>query len=302
MKKNALFGLMSAAMLLATSCTNEIEGIKAGLPATVSFQVATPDISTRVYSDGKTATNLQYAVYDEDGTYLPKFTVTDADIDITATVNLQLTTGNTYSVIFWASAEEEKTPYTLDFATQTMTVDYADVVSNNENYDAFYACYTFTVVEKEQVEDVELKRPFAQLNIGTSDYAASAEAGYVPTKSYVKVPVFNTLNLATGAVTNQVYAEFDFAAINRTETFPLAGYEYLAMNYLLIPVDKQTVEVEFQYADDANNTKTEKVGSVPVQRNYRTNLYGNILTSEVKLNIEIKPGFNEPAHEKDLNE
>ena len=284
-------------MMIATSCENELDlGTNVGENAQVTFSVGTPEIATRAYSDGQTATVLQYAVYDAAGNELTDLTVTDAEIHGSTTVNLQLTTGNTYSVIFWAAAENA--PYTVNFDTKTMTVSYDGAKSNDEARDAFYKYHTFTV-KGAQTETIELKRPFAQLNIGTADYAASTSAGYTPTKSAVTVKnIYSTLNLATGAVDGSDEATFNFADIKKDETFPVAGYEYMAMNYLLVSADKTVVDVEFTYTD-GSNAKTRTVGSVPVQRNYRTNIYGNLLTSNVDINVEIKPEYNEPAHELD---
>ena len=296
---------MMAALTLAASCQNDFDYVPTGEEtAQVTFNVGAPEIATRAFSDGTTATVLQYAVYNAEGNELTDLTVTDAEIHGSTTVNLQLTTGNTYSVIFWAAAENA--PYTVDFDAKTMTVDYADAVSNDEERDAFYAYHEFTVTGS-QTETVYLKRPFAQLNIGTSDYTVAEAAGYAPAYSYVKVPVYNTLDLVEGKVSTvdgttasdeAVATEFKLAAIpdSSVETFPVDGYEYLLMNYLLVPADKEVVDIEFGYSE--SNTTVEKsriVGSVPVQRNHRTNIYGQLLTSDVDVNVEIKPGYDDPA-------
>ena len=291
--KKILFGMMAAAVL-ATSCAKELQDVAAG-DATVTFTVGTPEIATRAYSDGTTATALQYAVYNANGELLADLTGTK-EINISTTVELKLTTGNTYTVAFWA--DSQAAPYTVDFANKSVSVDYTGVKSNNENLDAFYAWYTFTVTGA-QTETVELKRPFAQLNVGTADYEASEKAGYVPTASTVTVKnVFSTLNFATGAVEGETAVTFGENAIPASETFPVSGYDYLAMNYLLVATDKALVEVEFTYTD-GSNAKTRTVGSVPVQRNYRTNIYGNLLTSDVDINVEINPDYNEPDYEAD---
>ena len=285
-------------MMFAISCENELDlGTNVGENAQVTFSVGTPEIATRAYSDGLTATHLQYAVYDANGNELTDLTVTDATINGSTTVNLQLTTGNTYSVIFWAAAPNA--PYTVDFANKTMTVNYATAVSNDEKRDAFYKYHTFTV-KGAQTETIELRRPFAQLNIGTADYAASTSAGYTPIRSAVTVKnIYSTLNLATGAVDGSAVAEFDFADIEKNEIFPVAGYEYMAMNYLLVAADKEVVDVVFTYTDANNNAKERTVGSVPVQRNYRTNIYGNLLTSDVDINVVIVPEYEEPAFDNE---
>ena len=290
--KKFIYSAMAVAMLATTSCKDDLAESFVGEQATVEFSISTPEIATRAYSDGATATHLQYAVYDAAGKELKDLTVTNGVINGSTTVNLKLTTGNTYSVIFWAAAPNA--PYAVDFTNKTMTVDYTNATSNDEKRDAFYKYHTFTV-NGAQTETIELKRPFAQLNIGTADYAASTSAGYTPTQSYVKVSdIYTTLNLATGDVDKNTMtsAEFAYAAIPTLETFPVANNEYIAMNYLLVSANKELVNVDFKYKDNSNNEKTRTVGSVPVQRNYRTNIYGQLLTSEVDINIEIKPEYD----------
>ena len=303
MTKKILFGMMAATMIFATSCENEMDlGINTGDKAQVTFSVGTPEIATRAYSDGKTATLLEYAVYavGEDNALTKLNLDGEKTFSISTNVELQLTTGNKYAVIFWAAAEDA--PYAVDFTTQTMTVNYENAVSNDEKRDAFYAYHEFTV-SGAQTETVYLKRPFAQLNIGTNDYAASTTAGYTPKYSYVKVPVSKVLNLVDGSVDTAADVEFKLAAIPTAEDgeFPVEGYEYLSMNYLLVSADKEAVDLTFGYSENETTVeKTRKVGSVPVQRNYRTNIYGQLLTSDVDINVEIVPEYVEPAYEANL--
>ena len=290
MKKIVYFWVATFLMLFATSCQKEVGGDN----ATVSFNIGTPKIATRAFSDGTTATVLQYAVYDAEGNELTDFTVTDGVIHGSTVVNFNLVTGNTYSVIFWAAAENA--PYAIDFEQKTMTVDYENASCNDERRDAFYAYHTFTVTGA-QTETIELKRPFAQINIGTNDYAAAKAAGYEPTKSSVKVnSVFTTFNFVDGTVSGDTTVTYDYVDIVK-DSFPVVGYEYLAMNYVLVAAEKTVVDVEFAHtAVDASTAKTRTVGSVPVQRNYRTNIYGKLLTSDVEINVVIVPEYEDEQH------
>ena len=292
--KKILYGVMAATMIFATSCENELELGAAGEESMVSFTIATPDMGSRAYSDGATATVLQYAVY-EGTTELTDLTKSVATknaetIEGSTTVELKLATGKTYNVIFWAAAEDA--PYTFTPANGKVSVDYDDAISNNENLDAFYAVKEITV-KGAQTETIELRRPFAQLNIGTSDYDEAKSAGYEPTLSKVVVSnVYNSINLWNGEVEGGAEVTFDYNAIDKDETFPVAGYEYLAMNYLLVDNQKELVEVTFSYKEESGEEQTRKVGSVPVQRNYRTNIFGNILTSDVEINVTIEPEYD----------
>lgn len=285
--------MMAASVLFATSCESDQELVSVQQAATsqVSFNLSTPQMASRAYSDGLTATHLQYAVYDNNGTLLSDLTNNQATINGSTTVDLQLVTGNTYSVVFWAAAPNA--PYSVDFENKSVAISYDNAKSNDEARDAFYAYKTFTV-EGAQSERIELKRPFAQINIGTSDYAAAESAGYVPTQSSVEVTgVANKLNFVDGTVEGDVTATFALADINKNEAFPVAGNKYLAMNYVLVPADKQLVDVAFTYTDNNLPEKEREVSAVPVQRNYRTNIYGKLLTSVVDINVEIKPAYED---------
>ena len=290
--------MMAVAGLFA-SCQSNLEPVVVDEVVNVSLEVGTPEVATRAYSDGMTATKLQYAVYDVNGKKLDVFTETDGEIYGKTTVDLQLTTGNTYNVLFWASAPDA--PYTADLANKTMTVDYASVLSNDENLDAFYKWETIEVTGP-MSKTVELKRPFAQLNVGTNDFEEAAATGYEPTQSYVKVTsIFNTLDLSNGEVSGADAVEFALNTIPSGEKFPVDGYDYLAMNYLLVASDKEVVDVEFGYkADGEAEPRVRTVGSVPVQRNHRTNLYGQLLTSDVEINVEILPGFDDEYNNEHL--
>jgi hypothetical protein len=58
------------------------------------------------------------------------------------------------------------------------------------------------------------------------------------------------------------------------------------------------IDIEFGYTDsNAAAAKTRIVGSVPVQRNYRTNVYGQLLTSQVGFNVIINPDFEDPDNQ-----
>ena len=297
--KKLLLGMLAIVALVATSCENNLEqGVNGGKTSVVTLNVTSPQIDTRAYSDGESATKLQYAVYDSNGNILSGLTVTNDEIHIRKNITLQLTTGNTYSVIFWAA--HPNAPYTVNLEDKTMEVSYDNATCNDETRDAFY-CYTsFTVTGAMEV-DVELKRPFAQLNIGTNDYATSTTAGYTVTNSKIEVPAYKTLNLETGVVSGLETVVYNYNAIPVGETFPVENYEYMAMAYVLMAADKEVVDLSFSYyANNENDAHSRSVGSVPLQRNRRTNLYGSLLTSGVVFDVVIKPGYDGEDYNSEL--
>ena len=295
---------IAAAALLVTSCNDEMDnGLKTGDEGTVTFTAQLPsEMGTRAFADGLTAKHLQYAVYEAgQSTPLKVFgdettVVGEAEmVNLKKSVTLKLTSGKSYDVIFWADATTDS-PYTFNPASQEVSVDYSKVNNNSDNCDAFFKKETITVSGNQSV-DVKLTRPFAQVNIGTDDFDAAKASGLEVTQTEVVAKAFATLNLATGKVSDEADRTFTMKAIPTASDgeFPVAGgYKYLSMDYLLVGADKATVDVAFNYGGPQNRTFT----NVPVQRNYRTNIYGSLLTNTTDFNVVIEPAFSgEFAHE-----
>ena len=299
MKKNLFFGLFATMMLLLTTACQKENDLLGNGEATISFEISTPQMATRAFSDGTTATQLQYAVYDANNERITRIAPATTTINGSTQVNIQLAAGKTYKVLFWAANEDA--PYTIDFENLKMNVNYTGAVSNDERRDAFY-CYYEVTADRTKTENVTLTRPFAQLNIGTNDFdkldGVSAE------KTSVKVDVFSTLNFVDGSVEGQKDDQlFALNAIpSANEKFPVDGYDYLAMNYLLVGMNKKVVDVEFSYGNESK-TETRTFTGIPVMANYRTNIYGALLTNNIGFDVEIEEGFDGDANtiEDDLN-
>ncbi len=287
-----------ASMMLATSCSNdELNNLKNGENSTVTLNAQLADgLQTRAFGDGTTAKTLDYAVYEvKEGnwTLLDKLGATDQEINMSKTISLNLVNGKTYAVVFWADAA--KSIYTFDATAKKVTADYTNATCSNEAYDAFYAVEEFKVDGENLNRTVSLKRPFAQLNIGTSDLDAAAKSGVDVSKTAVTVKTYNTLNF-DGTVDGEKEVTFE-AADKPTEAFPVeaADCKYLAMNYLLMPADKETEAVKITYTG-TNVPDARTFENIPLQRSYRTNIFGALLTSTNTFNVTITPAFEEPAY------
>lgn len=306
--KKVLFSTvaMSALMLMATSCADDqTSDLKAGAESTVTITAQLPgDMGTRAFADGRKATELHYAVYEKGTTtrlaVCKKADGTKGQLEGTATmtglqttISLQLTTGKEYDFVFWADAPGDNV-YTFNSENQTVTVNYANAENNTDNLDAFFGQKKALKVSGNMSISQELRRPFAQINIGTDDFDAAAAAGYTVSESTIGVATYNTLNLLSGEVSDPVTATFVKKPIPTEDSkFSVNSkdYKYLSMSYVLVPKDKETVDIAFDYTL-TNRTFT----NVPVQRNYRTNIYGSLLTNTADFNVVIAPGFNDPDY------
>ena len=305
-----LFLFLAVAGLMATTACSRDEMESAGMngDGVVTFSARLPgQLQTRSMGDGQTARKLTYAVYaageqtplltsESEGAPAVEFT------DLKAQLTLRLTTGKSYDVLFWADAygqKDESNPYKVDYQAQTVTVDYAAAESNDESRDAFFGSVTGMKVTGAMSQDVTLVRPFAQVNVGTDDLEEAVAGGLqsaalATSMSATNVPT--TLNLLNGTTTGSTSVDFASHAVP-TESLVVSGrtYTYLAMNYLLMGADKTTTNIAFAFTDGAT-TGNLTFSNVPVQRNYRTNIIGSVLTGDVDFDIDIDPGFGEPDH------
>ena len=295
--------------MATTACSrDEMESAGMNGDGVVTFSARLPEqLQTRSMGDGQTARKLTYAVYaageqtplltsESEGAPAVEFT------DLKAQLTLRLTTGKSYDVLFWADAygqKDESNPYKVDYQAQTVTVDYAAAESNDESRDAFFGSVTGMKVTGAMSQDVTLVRPFAQVNVGTDDLEEAVAGGLqsaalATSMSATNVPT--TLNLLNGTTTGSTSVDFASHAVP-TESLVVSGrtYTYLAMNYLLMGADKTTTNIAFAFTDGAT-TGNLTFSNVPVQRNYRTNIIGSVLTGDVDFDIDIDPGFGEPDH------
>ena len=296
----------AALTLLAVGCNKEqVTEVPDGQMVDVTFTAALPgEMATKALGDGQTAKNLYVSVYENDAEK------TKLDLDQTATftdlktqVTFSLVKGKTYNFVFWAQAEDAPYEFTdlKNIKVKNYTTD-----ANDEKRDAFYATRKELKVNGALTETIKLYRPFAQVNFATADYADAEKAGFKPAVS--------SFTASEAATTFDTFAEEgkDKVEVALTETEVPADvlktldgktYTRLAMNYL-IPVGKQgeshNIDVAATFKANNGEAVTVSAPNAPVQNNYRTNILGNLLTSQVIFNVEIVPIFNEPDNDIDI--
>ena len=317
MNKKLFLGMFAAAgMLFATSCSNdELDAVQSGNEAQVSFSLGLEGgIATRAISDGKSADVLVYAVFDKDGNRLSNIqAVTKTGVTFPTTESITLAKGQTYKVAFWAQDGDCKA-YTVDTDKMSVAVNYANdenKVNNDETRDAFFKTVEFTVTGSTSI-DVELKRPFAQINVGVTkaDWEAAVASGIKVAQSSVVIENAATeLNLLDGTVSGETKVSYDLAnipsdpAILQVDTDGdgvKEEYNWLSMSYILPSAaptgyEKAALEnVAFVFESNGEPIEfKEGLNNVPVQRNWRTNIVGKILTGDITFNIVIDEEFED---------
>lgn len=295
-------------LMLAAACSQDDQMGNSDNEAEVTFTANLEGVaSTRAISDGLTVDELIFEVYDKDGNRIDALRQEGITVDNrAATVNVRLVKGQTYQFVFWAQKSGQQHYNVEDL--KNIEVTYASE-ANDESRDAFYHYEGATLVTNSFAKEIVLKRPFAQLNLGTTadDITAAATAGVVIEKSsvVVKGAVYSSLSTFDGEVSDPVETAFTLNAIPDAETeelviadeaeqFDIDNYEYLSTNYLLAPAEgENSTELEFALVNAAGDTiNTLSVTNAPLHRNWRTNIVGGILTGEGTFNIVIDQNYD----------
>lgn len=213
----------------------------------------------------------------------------------TATFTLRLVSSQEYDFVFWADcANTDLTDkiYKTD-NLENITVAAEDgYTGNNNEFDAFFYVLKDYEVTGSFTEDVTLKRPFGQLAIRTTDIDDIPDQALRPTAvrvSFSEIPtafdIYNDIVLSSAPV------EYTAEVIND------AGE--LSVDYIWASADEAALadfSVEF-FNNSTSITVNDNFKSVPIRRNYKTNVSGNLLTKEGNFEVTVNPAFEKQEYD-----
>ena len=300
MRKYFLSFVALAAGLFATSCQESI--IEPQIAGPTTFTVQLPDqMGTKAFGD-QTSTNatidsLFVEVYSADGNtliYEPAKAIKVEEGKATFTANL--IQDQKYDIIFWA---QKGNAYNT---SDLRSIPMENRAHNVDDGAAFFA-FLNDFVPAGASQSVVLRRPFAQLNLGTTDESLVTNAGTVKlSQSSIQVEkVAATFNTVLGVGEGEQTVQFALANVP-TIKLNVGGveYNYVSMDYLPIAGDDQAlVNVNAQITLDNGQVIDHTFTSVPVRENYRTNIVGNLISSTTDFNITIEEGFVEDESDTD---
>ena len=213
----------------------------------------------------------------------------------TATFTLRLVSSQEYDFVFWADcANTDLTDkiYKTD-NLENITVAAEDgYTGNNNEFDAFFYVLKDYEVTGSFTEEVTLKRPFGQLAIRTTDIDDIPDYALRPTAvrvSFSEIPtafdIYNDIVLSSAPV------EYTAEVIND------AGE--LSVDYIWASADEAALadfSVEF-FNISTSITVNDNFKSVPIRRNYKTNVSGNLLTKEGNFEVTVNPAFEKQEYD-----
>ena len=307
MKKYLYSALALMGMLFMNSCSQDdlVPEPNNGDFVNASFTIGTTEgIGTRAVGLAENVDQVTCAVFDANNDEMTDLRLNLPVVNGKATYEVRLAKGQNYRVAFFAYDKDANAYDVTDMKSIKVLGNQA---SNMDNRDAFTAYTDINAADLTSLSNIErevkLYRPFAQLNLGVDDVEleAARKAGIVVTNTQIKVSnVYNAFSAFDNAVAaDATPCEMTFA-MNGIPQEKLKvdnkDYNYLALNYLLVgdvDTEKSLADVEFVWAtaDGKTNTPATNFINIPVQRNYRTNIIGKLLTTPTEYNIVVDNHF-----------
>lgn len=291
MKKISFFAV---GLLLLAACQKEAivsESGTTGEYVTISAQLP-ESMTSRTIGDGTTVNRCILEIY-QDGSLLDEGRKVVQINENKATFQAKLTSGEDYQLVLWADYSSDSstdTYYDTDSPDGLKNISRITdtYVGNNDQLDAFFASETFTASENSV--SVTLKRPFAQLNIYASDMDALLNDEVKPaTVSVTFNSVYTSFNAAEGIAGNEV-------SLSYANPVAIIGENaQMSYDYLFAPDTESTLNDFTMHFYNAAGVELPSYTftNIPIQRNYRTHVTGNLQTVDASLSVVIQPDFEE---------
>lgn len=301
MNKNLFKTFAIAAMaVLAGACAKEQVGSADGETVEMTFNVDVPEtaITTKGLSDAAQVDELRFQLFIKEGTGYKM--VQDQTVPVTnkkAAVKASLVKQQHYEAAFWAQASGTDFYETTDLRAVKMNI--AKVKANEPKMDAFWMNDGFTATVA-RTKTIIMKRALAQVNFGTV-VPTGADALSITKSQVVMKGVPTTLNVLLGNKDNSHSGSED---ITFQDNAPISGekliiadggtqYDYVATAYVFAPKSGDLLtDVSAKVTFNNGNYTTISAPNVPIHRNYRTNILGNLLSVDGEWNITITEGFD----------
>lgn len=294
MKK--LFLLAVGLAMTLTACQKD-EGLVSDVATTSSFTVTIPQsgVQTRAVTDafgtGTSVNRCILEIYHGDKLY---DRIEKGVSGKTVTFdNLRLVSSQTYDFVFWADCAEGSegnfTDKVYNTANLKSITEIGPFVGNSDERDAFFAKESFKVTGS-FTKPVTLKRPFGLLVVKTNDLNEIKDEALKPTGYSVAFKGLpTTFNALTGEVSGSADVTYTAGELAKADGT-------ISMDFLWA-TESEAALSDFTMTFLNGTTEISTNGdfkNIPIRRNYRTNVSGNLLTKQGTFNVTIDPEFYKP--------
>ena len=314
--KKSLLTLLGVGLLLTSCQSDEPFAPGEGGEKQVTFTLNVPgDLGTRSgasdnnsgvggFSNGQGSLYYTLVLHANGDTQILKNPTTSND-GKTATFTPTVVLGREYTITAYASFDDNASINNkADIEAITVSKNF-----NDESKDVYFYTTTHNFAG-DNLETLELKRPFGKLRLVATDYKAEGNGNTAIKSVRVKYNnnVFTTFNAVSGEFSGGKSYEYtlegtdystSYYAPEKDENGNVTGQTIFA-DY--IPVNSTGVapfEITIVYVDGDEEYTREFNQDIPVKRNALTTLKGNFFTAGAEIKVEVKDefeGFDEPIN------
>ena len=278
-----------------TACQKD-EGLVSDTTAASSFTVTIPQsgVQSRAVTDafgtGTSANRCILEIYHGDKLYdrIEKG-ITSKKVTFD---NLRLVSSQTYDFVFWADCAEGSegsfTDKVYNTANLKSITEIEPFVGNSDERDAFFYHETISVNGSFTRDDITLKRPFGLLVVKTNDLNEIKDEALKPTGYEV---AFKGLPTTFNALTGEVSGSAD---VTYTSEELAKNDGTISMDFLWATESEAALsDFSMTFLNDGTEICTnDAFTNIPIRRNYRTNVSGNLLTKKGTISVTIDPNFD----------
>lgn len=287
-----LFLVLGVIVAFASCRKDDLLGGENGKEVTVSLKAQLPGTTDELSratttGDGTKVTRYIMEVY-TGGELYSRMVQADPNFE------LRLVTSQTYDFLFWADCGkgngnmDDNHYNTISLTAVEMTGDYN---GNDDTRDAFCGkLLSQTVTAAYTPETVTLKRPFGQLNVKTTDLGDINLDKLKPSNVFISfgTQLCTKLNVLDGSVSGEKTIQYS----ENANVIDANGN--LSVDYVFAPeTEKFLIDFTMKFFKGSNEiTTNDNFKSIPIQRNYQTNVTGKLLTKQGNISVEVKPAFD----------
>ncbi len=281
--------LMSAVMLLLASCTqDDLSNLPLGQEMNTKVSMQLPAIQRATHSDPAVSGMRVYLIVSQNNQII-KVDSLESVSQNPITFNVRLVSGQVYDIAAWADFGADYYTVSAAEGKVSMKLGEGNTITGSDNKrDAYFAILNGYTLTDESI-GMTLKRPFGLINIKTLDYADPAvlNTQSLPTNYATTIKMPTAFNLLSGETMGDAEAVNISAPV--LSNWAEAGVTgELSYDYIFASANKELIGFTMNYTKDNDEPLVSyEFTDIPLQRNYKTNISGNILTKQGTVSVSI---------------
>lgn len=272
---------LSAMMMVLASCTQEdLSKLSVGEEVNMQVSMQIPTVQRAAHTDPTVNAMRVYLIISQEG----QIVKVDSLMNVSQNpinFNVRLVTGQSYDFAAWADFGADY--YTVNTAEGKVSMKLGEgntITGSDNKRDAYYGVVK-AVSDVSDGISITLKRPFGLVKVVTQDYDEPTVGTLGLTSYSTTINMPTALNLLDGnaGTPEDVLISASFADMATGE---------LSYDYIFATAQKELITFNMDYKDvDGTTQVSYNFTDIPLQRNYKTNISGNILTKQGDVTVTI---------------